>query len=71
MKDMDAVRYNEKVKRLSTLVGAAGLAFILTAITRWLDRDADTTTAAWIIVGGMFIWAAIKTNDLLQSEDET
>jgi hypothetical protein len=70
MKDMGAVRYNEKVKRLSTLLGGAGLAFILTAITRWLDQDADTTTAAWIILGAVFIWAAVRLNDLLQPEEE-
>ncbi|NNM77024.1 hypothetical protein HJG53_08930 [Sphingomonas sp. ID1715] len=70
MKDMDAVRYNEKVKRLSTLLGAGGLALIVTASTRWLDHDANLTTALWIIAGLFFIWGSVQMNELLQLEDE-
>lgn len=70
MKDMRAVRFNEKVKRLSTLFSAAGLAFILTAITRWLDRGADFSTLAWNLTGAAFIFVSVQMNDLLESEDE-
>lgn len=55
MKDMDAVRYNEKVKRISTLVGGGGLGLILTALTRWLDQGADLYTAGWTIAGFILI----------------
>jgi hypothetical protein len=70
MKDMGAVRYNEKVKRVSTLLGGAGLAFIITAFTRSLDRHADIYTLIWIFVGLGFILVAVQMNDLLQQEDE-
>jgi hypothetical protein len=69
MKDMDAVRYNEKVKRLSTLLGAGGLALVLTALTRLLDRDLDMTTGAWILAGVFLIWASVQLNEVLQPED--
>jgi hypothetical protein len=69
MKDMDAVRFNEKVKRLSTLSGAGGLALILTASTRWLDRSADLITLAWISAGVVLIMVGVQMNELLQSED--
>lgn len=67
---MRAVRFNEKVKRISTLFGGAGVAFILTALNEWFRRTADLTTAGWITGGIMFILVSVQMNDLLESEDE-
>ena len=70
MKDMRAVRFNEKLKRLSTLVGAGGLALVLTVLTRFLDRPLDITSATWTIAGIALIWVSIELNELIQPEDE-
>lgn len=69
MKDMRAVRFNEKVKRLSTLVGGSGLTLILTALIRWADKSADISTAAWILTGAALIFMSVQMNELLESED--
>ena len=55
MKDMDVVRFDEKVKRVSTLVGGGGLAFILTALTRWNDKGFELSIGAWILTSILLI----------------
>ena len=67
---MRSVRFNEKVKRLSTLVGAGGIALVISAVTRWLDRAPEPFELIWISVGLAFIFVSVQMNDLLQSEDE-
>lgn len=70
MKDMEVVRFNEKVKRISTLVGGGGLAFLLTALTRWNDKGFELSTGAWILTGIGLIFVSVLMNDLLDSEDQ-
>jgi hypothetical protein len=70
MKDMGAVRFNEKVKRLSTLVGGGGLAFILTALTRSIEARVDLLGGLWIFAGIGLIFASVQMNDLLDSEEQ-
>jgi hypothetical protein len=70
MKNMEAVRFNEKVKRWSTLVGAGGLGLILTALSRWLERGLEPITLGWISSGVFLILLGVQLNELLQSEDE-
>lgn len=70
MKDMRAVRFNEKVKRLSTLLGGAGVALAVAAATRLLDRDVDLSTFSWIVSSIVLILASVLMNELLESEDE-
>ena len=70
MKNIEAVRFNEKVKRWSTLIGAGGLGLILTALNRWLDRGLGPITLGWILAEVFFILLGVQLNELLQSEDE-
>lgn len=68
---MQSVRFNEKVKRLSTLFGAAGIALMLTAVTRWLDRQPDIWTAIWIFFGVSLTLVSVQINDLIEPEEES
>ncbi len=70
MKNIEAVRFIEKVKRWSTLIGAGGLGLILTALNRWLDRGLGPITLGWILAGVFLILLGVQLNELLQSEDE-
>ncbi len=69
MKDMRAVRFNEKVKRLSTLIGGGGLTLVLTAMIRWADGGADISTPAWILTAVMLIFVSVHMNELIESEE--
>ena len=69
MKDMLAVRFNEKVKRLSTVLGGGGIALIVTAWARYSDHAADLSTVTWIFTGIVIIFASVQINDLLESEE--
>lgn len=69
MKDMRSVRFNEKVKRISTLTGGGGLTLILTAMIRWSDSGATFSTAAWILTGIMLILMSVHMNELIESEE--
>lgn len=69
MKDMRAVRFNEKVKRVSTVLGGVGIALIVTALARSTDHAPDLSTGLWILIGAMLMFASVQINDLLDSED--
>lgn len=69
MKDIRAVRYNEKVKRVSALLSGGALALLLTAFNRWGDGKGMLTTVAWILTGVLFMVMAVQVNDLLEPED--
>lgn len=69
MKDMRAVRANEKIKRISTVAGAGGIAVIVTALVRSVDGAADLSTALWIFSGSIVIFVSVQINELLESED--
>lgn len=70
MKDMRAVRANEKVKRVSTLLGNGGLALLIAAVSHVFTVGLDLSAAAWILLGGGIIWTSAQFNELLVSEDE-
>lgn len=69
MKDMRSVRFNEKVKRVSTLTGGGGLTLILTAMIRWADAGVSFSSAAWILTGILLILVSVHMNELIESED--
>jgi hypothetical protein len=69
MKDIRAARFNEKVRRVSALLGAGGLAQLLTAFTRLGDGKGALTVGAWLLAGIMFMFMAVLVNDLLELED--
>lgn len=69
MKDMRAVRFNEKVKRLSTIVGGFGVAFAVTSFTRWADAGLEPATWAWLLTSIALIFMSIQMNEMLESED--
>lgn len=68
-KDMRAVRFNEKLKRLSTLIGGAGVALAIGAATRLVDRAADFSTVSWIFSSALLILLSVQMNEMLESED--
>lgn len=70
MKDMRAVRSNEKIKRLSTLFGNGGLALTIAGVSRWYVVGLDLSAAVWILISAGIIWVSVQMNDLLDSEDE-
>lgn len=69
MKDMDAVRFNEKVKRASTLAGGAGGALAIAAAARFSDRDFDLTCGVWIFFSIPLILVSVLMNEILRPED--
>jgi len=69
MKDMRAVRFNEKVKRVSTVLGGAGIALIVAALVRSSDHVPDLSVGLWILIGVMLIFVSVQINDLLDSEE--
>lgn len=69
-KDMQAVRFNEKVKRFSTLVGNGGLALFIAAVARWWAMGVELFAVIWISISVIFIYSSAKMNDMLQPEDE-
>lgn len=69
MKDMRAVQANEKIKRISTALGAGGIALIVAAFVRSTDHAPDLSVGLWILTGVMFIFASVQINELLESED--
>jgi hypothetical protein len=70
MKDMRAIRANEKLKRASTLVGNGGLALLIAGLSRWYSTGLDTYAATWILISAGLIWGSVQMNELLDSEDE-
>lgn len=70
MKDMRAVRFNEKIKRLSILVGNGGLALLIAGATRWYALGLDLSAGVWILLAAAIIWVAMQLNELLDSEDQ-
>lgn len=70
MKDMRAVRFNEKVKRASTIIGNGGLALLVAGISRWYLQGLDLFAGIWILMASMLIWSSLQINDVLESEEE-
>lgn len=71
MKDMRAVRFNEKVKRASTIIGNGGVALLVTGISRWYLQDFDLFGGIWIFMAFGFIWVSLQINEVLAAEEET
>ncbi|CAN5253967.1 hypothetical protein BH10PSE12_BH10PSE12_05090 [soil metagenome] len=69
MKDIRAVRFNEKVRRVSAMLSGGGLAQLLTAFTRWGDGKGAVSTGAWMVAGILFMFMAGQINDLIDTED--
>jgi len=70
VKDMRAVRFNEKIKRVSTLTGAGGLALLIAGFSHWYSQGLDLSAAAWILLSIGTIWVSLQFNELLAPEDE-
>jgi hypothetical protein len=70
MKEMRAVRANEKLKRASTLVGNGGLALLVAGLSRWYGSGLDAYAATWIFIAATLILGSVQMNDLLDSEDD-
>jgi len=70
MKDMRAVRFNEKVKRISMIIGNGGLALLIAAISRWYLQGLDLFAIIWIFISSGLIWVSLQVNDVLEPEDE-
>lgn len=73
MKDMRAVRFNEKVKRLSTVVGNGGLALVAASVARgWSEGlDFGAASALWFLLGLGAIWVSWHINALIEPEEST
>ena len=69
MKDIRAVRFNEKVRRVSALLGAGSIAQLLTAFTRFNGEKGAVAAAVWVVTGVLFMFMAVKINDLMVLED--
>jgi hypothetical protein len=69
MKDMRAMRANEKLKRASTLVGNGGLALLIASLSRWYSAGLATYVVTWILISAGLIWGSVQMNELLDSED--
>ncbi|SCW57084.1 hypothetical protein SAMN02927924_01439 [Sphingobium faniae] len=69
MKDMRTVRWNEKIKRGSTILGAGGIALLVATLLRWNDDTFTLAIAAWILTAVMLMLMSVQINDLLDSED--
>jgi hypothetical protein len=71
MKDMRAVRFNEKIKRVSTVGSNGALALLITTLSRWyLVGRPDLVVALWIFLTIALMFASVLINDLIASEDE-
>ncbi|MBP6031548.1 MAG: hypothetical protein KA533_08980 [Sphingobium sp.] len=70
MKDMRAVRFNEKVKRASTIIGNGGLALLVAGISRWYLQGLDLFAGIWILMASVLIWSSLQINNVLESEEE-
>jgi len=70
MKDMRAVRFNEKVKRVSTVIGNGGLALLIAGISRLYLVGADLAGAVWIVIAFGLIWVSFQVNEVLEPEEE-
>jgi hypothetical protein len=69
MKDIRAVRFNEKVRRVSALLNGGALVQLLTAFNRWGDGKGTLSTCAWILTAVLFMFMAVQINNLLVMED--
>lgn len=70
MKDLRVVRFNEKIKRVSTVLGTVGAALFVAGFTRWYLSGLDLTAPSWIFISIIVIWVAAQVNELIDSEDE-
>lgn len=68
-KDMRAVRYNEKLKRLSTVLGAGGMALLIAALLRSNDDGLTGTVAGWFFLATIVMLVSVHMNELLAPED--
>ena len=71
-KDMQSVRFNEKVKRISTLLGNAGLGLIAAGVARLWGDHVNVTPGPllWIVAGVGVIWASWHINSALEPEED-
>ncbi|QUT04910.1 hypothetical protein KFK14_18065 [Sphingobium phenoxybenzoativorans] len=69
MKDIRAVRFNEKVRRVSALLNGGALVQLLTAFNRWGEGKGAIATSAWILAAVAFMFMAVQINNLLVLED--
>ncbi len=69
MKDMRAVRFNEKVRRATTLAGNGGLALLAAGLSRWFVTRLDLYAALWIFTAIALMFLAVQFNELLEPEE--
>ena len=67
---MRTVRANEKVKRLSTLIGNGGLALLITGFSHLSHSGLNLTSLAWIFLACGIMLVSLQFNELLGPEDE-
>ena len=67
---MKSVRVNEKLKRISTILGTGGLTLLIAGFSRSFLQKTDLVAVLWLLFALMIIWASCQINDLLQPEDE-
>lgn len=71
MKDMRAVRFNEKIKRASTVGSNGALALLIAAISRlYLAGQAEFLAMLWLFLAIALMFASVQINDLIVPEDE-
>lgn len=70
MKDMRAVRFNEKVKRASTIIGNGGLGLTVAGISRWYLETLDATAALWIFIAFLLILISLQVHEILEPEED-
>jgi hypothetical protein len=70
VKDMRSVRFNEKVKRASTIIGNGGFALLIAGISRWTIQGLDLFALIWIFIAAVLIWASLQINEVLEPEEE-
>lgn len=68
--DIEAVRYNERVKALAGFGDNAGLAFFVASFARaFSEAGMDLLFVLGIFLGIAFLWMAWHIRGLIQSED--
>jgi len=67
---MRAVRFNEKVKRASTIIGNGGLALLVAGVSRWYLQYLDMSAAIWILIAFVLIWVSLQVHEILEPEEE-
>ena len=69
-KDMQSVRFNEKVKRFSTVSGNGALALFIAAVARWWAMGVELYASLWLLISLVAIYGSLAINGMLQPEDE-